>query len=157
MRGDYSTILLGCLAVTLLVAAFVDLRERRIPNRLNILIAAMAIPFWWATGRSLWPGVPLQIMVAGCVFAFFAVPFAFGMMGGGDVKMLAALALWLPLMGVVQLLVVMSLAGGLLTLIMLARHRMARAEHQLEIPYGVAIAFAGLWLIGEPFLNQFGR
>jgi prepilin peptidase CpaA len=51
----------------------------------------------------------------------------------------------------------MSLAGGALTLAMVLRHRLSRAEGQLEIPYGIAIAFAGLWLLGEPFLNQFVR
>jgi len=49
----------------------------------------------------------------------------------------------------------MSLAGGALTLFMLARHRLAKADHKLEIPYGVAIAVGGIWLIAERFLNQF--
>jgi prepilin peptidase CpaA len=64
-------------------------------------------------------------------------------MGGGDVKMLAALALWLPLDGGVKLLVIMSLAGGVLTMVMLLRHR-AQKPGKLEIPYGVAIAFGGI-------------
>ena len=55
------------------------------------------------------------------------------------------------------MLIIMSVAGGVLTLAMLIRHRLARRPRgQLEIPYGVAIAFGGLWLISEPFLNQFG-
>ena len=33
---------------------------------------------------------------------------------------------------------------------------LAKREEKLEIPYGVAIAFGGLWLISERFLNQFG-
>jgi prepilin peptidase CpaA len=57
---------------------------------------------------------------------------------------------------VLKLLVIMSLAGGLLTLAMLVRHRMTKSENQLEIPYGVAIAFGGFWLIGERFIYQFG-
>jgi prepilin peptidase CpaA len=69
--------------------------------------------------------------------------------------MVAAVALWLPPAAVMQLLVVMAVAGGVLTLAMLVRHRLARASHVLEIPYGVAIAFAGFWLIGERFLYQF--
>jgi prepilin peptidase CpaA len=77
-------------------------------------------------------------------------------MGGGDVKMLAALALWLPPLALMKLLVVMSIAGGVLTVAMAVRHRVSRAEHKLEVPYGVAIAFGGFWLIGERFLNQFG-
>ena len=55
------------------------------------------------------------------MFALFAIAFRFGAMGGGDVKMAAALALWLPLAGVVKLLVIMSIAGGVLTLAMLVR------------------------------------
>ena len=54
------------------------------------------------------------------------------------------------------LLFIMSVAGGALTLAMLIRHRLARKTERLEIPYGVAIAFGGLWLISERFLNQFG-
>jgi prepilin peptidase CpaA len=50
----------------------------------------------------------------------------------------------------------MSLAGGVLTLVMLARRRRASGEEKTEVPYGVAIAFAGMWLIGERFLYQFG-
>jgi prepilin peptidase CpaA len=77
-------------------------------------------------------------------------------MGGGDVKMVAAIALWLPLGAVLKLLVIMSLAGGVLTIAMLIRHRVARSENALEIPYGVAIALGGFWVIAERFLNQFG-
>jgi prepilin peptidase CpaA len=50
----------------------------------------------------------------------------------------------------------MSLAGGALTLAMFVRHRLAGRAGKLEIPYGVAIAFGGLWLISERFLNHFG-
>ena len=47
--------------------------------------------------------------------------------------------------------------GNLAGELMLIRHRLSKAEGALEIPYGIAIAFAGLWLVGEPFLNQFVR
>jgi prepilin peptidase CpaA len=93
--------------------------------------------------------------VAFAVLAVFALAFQLGMMGGGDVKMVAAVALWLPPLAVLQLLVIMSLAGGLLTLLMLIPHRLRKAAGQPEIPYGIAIAFAGMWLISERFLNQF--
>jgi len=149
-------ILLGLLAPLLLVASWTDIRAREIPNGLNLAIALLAIPFWWASGLALWPDVALQIGVAAFVFAIFALAFAFGMMGGGDVKMVGALALWLPWESVLALLVIMSLAGGVLTLAMMIRKRLARAEGQIEIPYGVAIAFAGIWLISERFLYQFG-
>ena len=156
MPGIVADILVAILAAMLLVAATGDLRARIIPNGLNAAIALLAIPFWWLSGLPLWPEVVAQIAIAAGVFAVFAIAFRIGAMGGGDVKMVAALALWLPPLAVLKLLVIMSLAGGVLTVAMLVRHRLAKAGGRLEIPYGVAIAFGGFWLIGERYLNQFG-
>src|SRR3546814_10258729 len=118
----------------LLVAATGDFRSRTIPNWLNASIALSAIPFWWMTGLALWPEVAVQVAVAAAVLLLFALAFHFGAMGGGDVKMVAALALWLPPGAVLKLLVIMSLAGGALTLAMLVRHKMTKSQGQLEIP-----------------------
>jgi prepilin peptidase CpaA len=156
MGNALSWFLLGLLVLLLLAASWCDLKSRTIPNSLNLAIALLAIPFWWSVGLALWPDAAIQIGVALLVFALFAIAFALGAMGGGDVKLVAALALWLPFQAVVLLLFVMSVAGGVLTLAMFLRHKLARSEAQLEIPYGVAIAFGGLWLISERFLNQFG-
>ncbi|HEY0627620.1 MAG TPA: prepilin peptidase [Allosphingosinicella sp.] len=155
MQGDISTFFTCALAVLLLIAAIGDLRTREIPNWLNGAIALLAIPYWVTAGLPFWPDMLIQVGLAGAVFVLFALLFHFGAMGGGDVKMVAALALWLPLMALLNLLVIMSLAGGVLTIGMLIRHRLQKNEAQLEIPYGVAIAFAGFWVIAEPFLNQF--
>lgn len=155
MSGVLAEILIGVLAAMILLAAAWDLRKREIPNALNAAIALLAIPFWFACDLAIWPDMAMRIGIAALVLGLFAVAFAIGAMGGGDVKMVAAIALWLPPEAVVVLLVIMSLAGGLLTAVMVVRHRLAKAKHQLEIPYGVAIAIGGFWLIGERFLNQF--
>jgi prepilin peptidase CpaA len=151
-----SWILLGVLAAMLLAACWCDLKARTIPNGLNLAIALLAIPFWWSLGLPLWPDAALQLGIAAIVFGLFAIAFALGAMGGGDVKLVAAIALWLPFQAVAALLFIMSLAGGVLTLAMWLRHKLGRRSEQLEIPYGVAIAFGGLWLISERFLNHFG-
>ena len=155
MQGVIADILVAVLAAMLIVAMYGDLRKRIIPNWLNAVIAALAIPYWILSGLSL-GDVGLQIAAAAGVFALFALAFRLGMMGGGDVKLVTALALWLPYPALVKLIVIMSIAGGVLTLVMLARHRIKKAEERPEVPYGVAIAFGGFWLIGERFLYQFG-
>jgi prepilin peptidase CpaA len=155
MQGDFSPILLWLLAVMLLVAAIGDLRSREISNWLNGSIACLAIPFWFSLGMSPWPDMAIQLAIGVTVFAAFATLYHFGGIGGGDVKMIAALSLWFPFGSLVTVLVVMSLAGGVLTLGMIIRQRMLKTSEKIEIPYGVAIAFAGLWAIAEPFLNQF--
>jgi prepilin peptidase CpaA len=143
------------LALLLIVGAVTDIRERTISNRLNIAIAVSAPLYWWATGIPLWPGVGIQIGMAFAIFAVFAGLFALGLMGGGDVKLLGALALWLPWQEMGKLLVIMALVGGVITLTTLLYHRMRRREGQPEVPYGVAIALAGLWVLGELNLNPF--
>lgn len=156
MSGEFTDALVAILAAMLIVAAIGDLRTRIIPNPLNAAIALTAIPFWFLSGLEWWPDIALRIAMATALFGLFAIAFSLGAMGGGDVKMVAALALWLPFGAVLKLLLIMSLAGGVLTLAMLARQRVARSSAELEVPYGVAIAFGGMWLIGERFFNQFG-
>jgi len=93
--------------------------------------------------------------VAAGVFLLFAIAFYLNAMGGGDVKLAGALALWFPPMATVKLVVLTSLAGGVLTLIVAGLHRFRKKEGRPEVPYGVAIAFGGLWLLAQRFLNHF--
>ena len=144
--------LLAALAIALVVAAFTDLRRRHIANWLTIGIAVAAPAYWWAGGLSLWPGVALQIGVAAATFAVLAILFALRAMGGGDVKLLTALALWIAPLLFLKLMVIMALVGGVLTLAFGAWHVACRRKDRLAIPYGVAIAFAGLWILGTNYL-----
>jgi prepilin peptidase CpaA len=144
--------LLAALAIALLVAAFTDLRHRQIGNWLNAGIALGAPLFWWASGLSLWPGIALQLGVAVATFAVLAVLFAIRAMGGGDVKLLTALALWIEPTLFLRLIVMMALLGGVLTIVFGAWHVMRRQRDKLAVPYGVAIAMAGLWVLGTNYL-----
>lgn len=147
--------LLFALGALLLAAGIEDARRRTIANGTNAAVALLAPAWWWAQGYTLWPDVALQLVLAALVLALFAGAFALGMMGGGDVKLIAALALWLPVVPFLNLLIVMSIVGGAVTVLMMVESRFAPKEGALEIPYGVAIAFAGLMALREPILNQF--
>ena len=70
-------------------------------------------------------------------------------MGGGDVKLLTALSLWMLPRLFVQLLIVMALAGGVLTIALGMWHVTRRSKEKLKIPYGVAIALGGLTTIAS--------
>ncbi len=143
------------LAALLVWVAIGDFRTRTIPNWLNGAIALLGVSTWFTTGMSLWPDVAAQLALATGILVVFAFLFAKGMMGGGDVKLLAALALWFPIMEMMRLLIIMSLCGGVLTLGYLLHHKFRKLLDRPEIPYGVAIALAGLWAIYERNLNQF--
>jgi prepilin peptidase CpaA len=155
MNPGFTEILLGLLAVILIVAAFMDVRTFTISNRLNVAVALLALVYWWSIRLPLWPGAGIQVAVAAGVFVLLALAFFAGMMGGGDVKLAAALALWFTPSETLRFLVVMSLAGGVLTLVVMAVHRFQKKEGRPEIPYGVAIAIGGLAILAQRFLNQF--
>ena len=163
MNLGFTELLLGLLAILLIVAAVIDVRTFTISNGLNAAVALLAPLYWWSIGLPLWPDAAIQVAVAAGIFALLAATFYMGMMGGGDVKLAAAIALWFKPITSLKFLIIMSLAGGVLTLIILLLHK-KRGKAPIdgdapavrpEVPYGVAIAFGALWILAQRFLNQF--
>jgi prepilin peptidase CpaA len=151
----FPELLIVALAALLVVAAVVDFRTFTISNRLNLAVAASAPLFWWSISLPVWPQIAIQAAVAAGVFSLLAAAFYAGMMGGGDVKLAAALSLWFSPLSTLKFLVIMSIAGGFLTLVLLVAHRARGKEGKPKIPYGVAIAVGGLAILAQRFLNQF--
>jgi len=149
----HAIVMLCLLGALLLTAAVTDIRSRIISNRLNATIALLAVPWWFAIHLSGYE-ILFQCGLAAALLVLFAIFFAMGMMGGGDVKLLAALGLWLPLTKMLILLEWMALGGGLLTLGMLIAHRLRKAPGKPEIPYGVAIVGAGLLVVANDILTK---
>lgn len=150
----------GFLVTLLLVlpllawASVSDLKQRIIPNRLNLALAAFA-PIAWAVT----PVSPLEIGVriglAVALFALFALFMALGQMGGGDVKLGGALVLWLRPSEALPFLVHTAIAGGIVTLLTLAWHRLARRPGRPEVPYGLALVAGALAAFTQRYLNHF--
>ena len=135
-----------------------DLLTMTIQNRVSMLLVAGFALVAIGTGMPMsdW-GMHLLGFLP--VFAVGFAFFAFGWMGGGDVKFVSAISLWIgftPELG--QFMILVSLYGAVLTLGILSMRQMvgfppvlARQEwferlHDSEsgIPYGIAIAVAGL-------------
>jgi prepilin peptidase CpaA len=156
MNVGFTHILTAILAGLLVWAAIVDLRSRRIPDWLNIAIAVLAPLFWWASGIAFYPDAVERICGAYLIFVVFFFIFCRGGMGGGDVKMGTAIALWLPPPATLLFFIITSFAGGFVSIgAWITHHKIRRSEGKTEVPYGVAIAFGGLWLLAQRFLNHF--
>ena len=153
-NAPFTEFLLAGLAALLVVAAVIDVRTFTISNRLNLSVA-LGAPLYWLSIASPWSGVAVQLAAGGIVFVLLAGAFYAGMMGGGDVKLAAALALWFPPIATIRFLVIMSIAGGILTLAILGFHYLRKREGRPQIPYGVAISIGGLAILAQRFLNQF--
>ena len=147
----------SALIVMMVMAAISDIRARIIENKLNLAIALLAIPYWFAVGLNPWPDMAIQLAWGLGVFAFFCIPFAMGKMGGGDVKFISAIALWFPPGLILQFLIMLSLLGFILTLVMMAREWIKTRKLQTKVPYGVSIALGGLWALAQQYQQYFNH
>lgn len=156
MNGGFTLALMGLLAALLAWAAVVDLRTRTIPDWLSAAVALMAPLFWWSAGVAFYPDAVERICAAYLLFVVFFGMFCLGGMGGGDVKLGTAFALWFAPMATLYFAVITSLAGAIVSIgAWIHHHKIRHAEGKTEVPYGVAIAAGGLWLLAQRFLNQF--
>ena len=132
----------------LLVAAVYDLRSFRIPNQLSLVMAAAAVPLSPPASAEEAIGRLATVAIIGLVALGLYLKNA---LGGGDVKLLAACGLWIPLSGLPTFATALGLAGGLqaigtLVLIRLSpdvKPYLARDDYH-RMPYAVSIVAAGL-------------
>lgn len=142
--------------ICLFMAAVTDLFTMTIPNRLSIFLLASFVVLAPVSGLP-WAEISMSFAAGAVVLLVCFGFFALNVMGGGDVKLLAASALWFgfsPALG--AFIFQTALWGGLVTLlVMLIRSQADRfavigtiVPAQIlttkKVPYGVAIAIAGL-------------
>ena len=148
----------------LLYVATLDVATRLIRNEICLALALLGIAAQLASPMQL----AQSLIAAAILLLLLLVIYQRGSIGGGDVKLLVALAIGLPLTGVFQLLSITALAGGLLALVhVVMRHlpypklapagsSLARRVYAVErwrhlrhapLPYGVAIACGGIWTV----------
>jgi Flp pilus assembly protein protease CpaA len=150
--------------VLLLYVATIDIATRLIRNEICLALALLGVAAQLASPMQ----IAQSLIAATILFLLLLVIYQRGWIGGGDVKLLVALAIGLPLIGVIQLLTITALAGGVLALVHLmmrllpypklapAGSSLARRVYAIErwrhlrrapLPYGVAIACGGIWTI----------
>ncbi|TAE33360.1 MAG: hypothetical protein EAY65_04840 [Alphaproteobacteria bacterium] len=153
---------LALLSLCTIYAMVTDVQSYRIPNKVNGSILLLFI-----VTRSLFI---IDLPVLDSLYAFAAtfaigyILFAFSIMGGGDVKMLSVLVLWIGWsMSLVEYLVVVAIVGGFFTIILLLARvlmpfMMIKMQWQdkpiprlfttgAPVPYGVAIGCVFLWML----------
>ena len=149
----------------LVTAAATDVARYIIPNWVVLALTALFVPYVILTDISAAPFPALAVGSVVLVVCF--VLFCIGAMGGGDAKLLAALGLWCGPPDIVPAIFVVALTGGCMALAVLVfltiRNKAFMVKKGAEddedgenslncrsvrrpLPYGVAIAFGGVYL-----------
>lgn len=152
-------------------AAIRDLNTLTIPNWLNGWIAFLFLPMS-VVALPGWDVFGLHLLVGLIAFAIAVLLFSLNVFGGGDAKMIPAVALWIGPSGMMSFIVFMAIAGGILTILIVILRGMlpqpATPGFAYEtmtkgagVPYGVAIAIGAIVAASQsailsPTLSQMG-
>lgn len=160
-------LLVTVFPVLMIAAGAGDVPNLRISNRLIIAIAASVFPLAWIAGMPL-PLLGIHIAVAAGLLAAGYGLFSFGLVGGGDAKLLAAAGLWFGGAGLMQFFIMTAMAGGALALALMAWSNFRIHAEILQapvfrrfgiitppIPYGFALAIGAVAAYPESWwINQ---
>lgn len=140
--------LAALLLLLMLLAALEDAWRMEISNWTSAAVAIGAFVAVYLNGPVIGFWENLLLFVGVLVIGTFL--FARGAMGGGDIKLMAAAALWFDLASGWKLLVAIAIAGGIETLLILGlrklpwpdgvRRKGLLLQRRGGIPYGIAIA-----------------
>jgi leader peptidase (prepilin peptidase)/N-methyltransferase len=141
----------GLLILLLVPITLFDLRMRRIPNSLNVMLAATGLGFRLLTAPG-WQAMLGSLLAPIAIIAMFLTLIGVmkllrrrGTLGLGDVKFLAAASIWVGFVGTTLVFVFASLLALLFTL---ARAPWRRLDFKAAIPFGpfLAISLALIFL-----------
>lgn len=148
-------------------AACSDLLTMRIANWLVLALVVAYVVLALVAQRPL-AEIGIGFVTAAGVLVLFFAFFAFGWIGGGDAKLVAAITLWLGLELLLPYLLYSALLGGGLTLFVLAaranavtpllmRFKWIEWLHNPKagVPYGIALAIAGLLIYPQTKIFAF--
>ena len=140
------------VAAVLVIAAISDIRSRRIPNILSIIICGLFAIFaatQMLDGADWLDALVYPTAVGVAVFVLGAILFALGMMGGGDVKLMGATALFAGPLLSIKFVLYTTILGGFVALgtVLFAKLAKKSDKKSNQVPYGVAISASGLWVM----------
>lgn len=161
-----SLIALSCYPAALIIAAFNDLYEFKIPNWVSTLLVVSFFAgavFLLPTPTAVFESLMLSI---GALIVGFIL-FARNIIGGGDAKLFSATTLWVGFPGFAAFLLNMALAGAFLALFLLIFRKtpalpiyahapwlLRLHQRPRDIPYAVAICVGGLLSFQETLYFQ---
>ncbi|EFL50218.1 peptidase A24A prepilin type IV [Solidesulfovibrio fructosivorans JJ]] len=159
MPPDSETLLAFALTAAACVAcAVIDIRTKRIPNAITFPVAAALLLLHGVFSGTT--GLTSSALGLAGGFIVFLIPHLFGVLGAGDVKLMAMVGAGLGTQALLTAVLFTSIAGGAQFFVWLAWMRLAgtRKGRGYRLCYGPAIAAGALatmalHLAGQPYLS----
>ncbi len=132
IENSYWTIVLIGLTPFILWAAWIDYKEKRVPNYLNLIIAftGLGVQILYSGWQGLINGIEGLALGLGLLI----LPWMMYMMGAGDVKLLAAIGAWVGPNVVLWSFVIGAIIGGVVSVVMISyRKRWSTAIENFHI------------------------
>jgi prepilin peptidase CpaA len=150
----FDPVLLTLVGAAMIAAAVYDVATLTIPNWISLALVVLFPPIAVSAGLD-WAAIGIHLAVGFAALAAGVALFAARIIGGGDAKLFAAVALYIGASWFWSFVFAVAFAGGLLAAALLAVRFAARYTPQFfwtkhltnagaGIPYGVAIAAGGL-------------
>lgn len=158
--SSVSFVLFAALTAVLIVVTMVDYDHQIIPDRFIVIIAILglcylfAVRFWQAGSVAVLDSI-IGCLLGGGLFFLIAVV-SKGGMGGGDIKLVAALGLWFGWKQLLLLIVLSFVLGAIISVFLLLRHKKTGKD---GIPFGPFIALAAylVSLFGQEWLLWYSQ
>lgn len=151
-----SYMVLATFSALMIYAAYSDLKSYTLPNFISLLLVG-GFAVIMLIIQPPFSAIGWHIGVGAILFIVGFLMFATGLFGGGDVKVIAALGLWLGPVNALPFLMLMAVFGGALAIVLIVFRRFKIPQHWQKnsaiaglhskeegIPYGVAIALAAI-------------
>jgi prepilin peptidase CpaA len=158
IEGYLQLVILGVFVFAVCLAALEDLRAFKIPNWASATVAAAFVPYSLLNfGPAL---IGMHLLIAAAIFVITATFWKFRLIGGGDVKLLTAVGLWLGPDLALPFMVFMTLASAAIAMVLILIRkfswviyggppfrpvlRMMAIAETGKCPYALPIAIAAL-------------
>ncbi len=166
VEGYLNLAILAAFIFAVCLAALEDIRTFKIPNWASATVAIAFVPYYLLHSW-LFP-IGMHLLIAAGIFVISVIFWKLRLIGGGDVKLLTAVGLWLGPDLALQFMLLMTLASLVIAIaIILIRKfswvayaseaprpvlRMMAIAEAGKCPYALPIAIAALMTVPERFL-----
>lgn len=164
-------LILLVFAASMLWAAITDIRSYILSNKLCLMVVALYFIFiaalYFSGTSPTWTYIGYSFAIAIGCFIFLVVLFAYGFIGGGDVKLIPAVLLWAGPAYSLKFILITTICGGFVAILTICcrniksylsnvksseninffmRESSELVNNDNNIPYGIGISVGGLYV-----------